>query len=76
MWEGNKNIWKERIALILCKSIIFIVYHAIFISSGDTVTDRNVNITEVHQRQMKICNLPPPGIEPGTSRLKDERVSV
>ena len=37
------------------------------------VTDRNVNITEVYQCQMKICNLPPLGIEPETSRLKDER---
>ncbi len=40
------------------------------------IMDRNVNITEVYQRPMKICNLPLLGIEPGTSRLKDECASV
>ena len=36
----------------------------------------NTNITEVYQRQMKISDTPPPGIEPGISWLKDKRGSV
>ena len=33
-----------------------------FCDLGNIVTDHNVNITEVYQRQMNICNVPLQGI--------------